>query len=203
MKWSYLLTTTAFVGFFSLGVMVTPNGMSSATVKQQDASKGLSVIQTVDEQESNQEGETEWICPVTGESNGMRTGMGMTGGMMTSMSELLSDGLGMTIEEFQTARMEGKSVAEMVEEKGIKFEDLVKAVIEERKSELAQQVNDGVLTQDQMENRLRNMETMMNRAFEQDGTGHMRGSKMGMKQGSRWSNDAKPQQTQIGTGTQF
>jgi hypothetical protein len=199
MKWSYLLTAGAFVGVFSLGAMFTPINTPSAIENQQVSVNGFSVDQTANEKDSLQPEQGEITCPMTGEPMGQRAGRGMMGGMMGSMNEVISKELGLTTEEFQAASLEGKTIAEMAEEKGITVKELVKAVVESRKSELNQLVKDGKLTQEQMDNMLKNMETRMEQSFEQNNTGPMNGRGMGMGQRGKCIDNTEIQQSQTGT----
>jgi hypothetical protein len=206
MKWSYLLTAGAFVGVFSLGALFAPIGTPSAKINQPEANNNFSFVQMANEEVNPKQGET---CPMTGESMGKRAGMGMMGGMMggmmNSMDEVISEELGMKVDEFQAARLEGKTVAEIAEEKGVTVKELVKVLIDSRKSELSQFVKEGKLTQEQLDNMLKNMETRMEQTLANDGIGPMqgRGMGMGMGHGGGCGNNTETQQTQTGTGTEL
>jgi hypothetical protein len=196
MKWNYLLSAGALVGVFSLGAMFAPIDKPLATVNQPQKNSNLSFVQTTNGKENPQQGETDFTCPNTGQAMGTRSGMGM----MSSLNEVISQVLGMTIDEFQAALREGKSVAELAEEKGVKVKDLVKVILEFRKNDLAQLVKDGELTQNQMDNMLKNMETMMEQAIEMDIMGPLNGTGMGMGQEGGCSADSETQQSQTGMG---
>jgi len=73
-------------------------------------------------------------------------------------SEFVADFLGMTVEELQAAHEEGKTIADLLEEKGISQEDFQAAIKADRVKSLNQAVADGKLTQEQADNILQNME---------------------------------------------
>jgi hypothetical protein len=204
MKWSYIFTAGAFAGVFSLGALFAPIGTPSAKVNQPEATQKFSFVQLTNEEVNPKQGET---CPMTGESRGNRAGMGMMGGMMggmmNSMDEVISEELGMNVDEFQSARLEGKTVAEIAEEKGVTVKELVKVLIDSRKSELSRFVKEGKLTQEQLDNMLKNMETRMEQAIANDGIGQMQGRGMGMGHVGGCGNNTETQQTQTGTGTEL
>lgn len=200
MKWNYLLSAGVLVGVFSLGAMFAPNDKSLATVNQQQKNNNLSFVQTTNEKENPQQEETDFACPKDGQAMGTRSGMGMMGEMMSSMKEVISKELGMTITEFQDSLMEGKSVADIADEKDVKVKDLVKVILESRKNDLSQLVKAGELTQNQMDNMLKNMEAMMEQAIEMDKMGPMNGRGMGIGQegGCSASSETQQSQTEIG-----
>ncbi len=197
MKWSYLLTAGAFVGVFSLGAMFAPIGKPSANVNEQAVSNNLSVVQTADNKEATQKGQDGFTCQMTGEPMGNRSGMGMMG----SMKESVADALGMSVDDYLAARKDGKSIADLAKEKGVKVKEIVKVMTDSRKTELEKLVKEGKLTQEQMDNMLKNMESMMEQAIERNGMGPMHGRGMGMGQGGRCGSDQDNQQSQTGNGT--
>lgn len=201
MKRKYLLAAGTLVGVFSLGAMFAPINTPSAVENQQKSLNGLSVVQTADEKEALQPDQGEFTCPMTGEQMGNSARMGMMNGfgMMGTMNGLIAEELGMTVEDFQAARTEGKTIAEIAKEKGISVKELVKAVIDSRKNELTQLVKEGKLTQEQMDNMLKNMETRMEQSFEQNGTGPMLGNGKGMGQRGNCIENSEAQPTQTGT----
>ncbi|CAH2713676.1 hypothetical protein BACCIP111895_00830 [Neobacillus rhizosphaerae] len=199
MKWSYLLTAGAFVGVFSLGAMFAPIGKPSANVNEQAISNNLSVVQTADKKEAPQQGQADFTCPMTGEPMGNRSGMGMS--MRGSMKESVADALAMSVDDYLAARKEGKSIADLAEEKGVKVKDIVKVMTESRKTELEKLVKEGNLTQEQMDNMLKNMEYMMEQAIERNDMGSMHGRGMGMGQGGGCGSYPDNQQFQTGNGT--
>ncbi|MCM3764578.1 YckD family protein [Neobacillus niacini] len=190
MKWSYVLAAVAFIGVFSLGAWFSPIEKSSATVNDPK----LPVVQTTNEKEPPQQGQAGYSCRMNGGQMGSGAGMRMMG----SMNEVIADALGMSREEFQTARHEGKSVADLAKDKEISVDQLLAFIIETRKANLEKLVKDGKLTQEQMDSMLENMTAMMKEAIERNTTGPMHGSGKGMGYGGRWS-----QQTQTNSGSEI
>jgi hypothetical protein len=197
MKRNYLLAAGAFVGFFSLGAMFAPIGNSSANGINSMDSKNMSVIQMVNEEGAPQQGQEEFTCPKTGGEMGNKVGMrNMAGmGMAGSMKEVISEALGITVDEYQEARQEGLSIADLAEQKGVKAEELGQLMIESRKIQLEQLVKEGKLTKEQMDIMLEKNKSMMERAIERDGNGPMQECGMGQK--GRWNSDVNPSQTNI------
>lgn len=153
MNWKKIVLAGAFVGTFALGAMFSPIGQSEA-----------------------KEGNNDWS------SSMMRTaadeGCHGWGGMMerghhfsNSMSTVIAETLNMSVEELQTARSEGKSVADIAKEKNVSIDELKSKVLEARKAELQQLVKDGSITQEQMDNMLAHMESMIASALENDMNG--------------------------------
>lgn len=189
MKMNYFLAAGAFVGFFSLGAMFAPISNSSATGIFPMDSKNMSVIQTANENGLPQQDQEEFTCPKTGEAMGNKAGMGMAG----SMKEVISEALGITVDEYQQARLKGLSIKDLAEQKGVKAEEIIQLMIESKKVQLEILVKEGKLTQEQLDRVLENIKTMMDQVIERDGL--MR--ECGMGQGGRWSSDAKPSQTNM------
>lgn len=190
MKWNYVLAAGAFIGFFSLGAMFSPIEKTSATENGQK----FSVVQTSNGNKSPQQGQAGYSCPMNGGQMGSDVGMRMMG----SMNEVIADALGMSTEEFQAARHEGKSVADLAKDKEISVDQLLAVMIETRKANLEKLVKDGKLTQEQMDSMLENMTAMMKQAIERNTTGPMHGSGKGMGYGGRWN-----QQTQTNSGSEI
>lgn len=202
----------AFAGVFLLGVMFSPIGEPAANEvrKAQGAGQSYQVVQTADNttETPNQESEG-YISPNTGEQMGRGQGMGMGMGrgqgmgngaamgaqFSMNMLELIADALGLTVDELQTATIEGKSVVNLAGEKGIAVEELVAKMVEARKTELEQLVKDGTLTETQMKTMLANMEAMLENAVERGMVGPMNGRRGGpgkcMGQGQT-NNEASP-----------
>lgn len=187
MKWKNILLGSAFVGVFSLGAMFAPIGEPTATTTNDLGNgKNLSAVQTANEKDAPKT-EADFTCPMTGEPMGSGAGMG-TRGMMGknfagAMPEVIAEELGMTVDELQAARNEGKSVADLAEAKGVKVDALVAKMVESRKADLEQLVKDGKMTQEQMDTMLKNMESMMENAIERDTVGPVNGGKNGMMNG--------------------
>ena len=107
-----------------------------------------------------------------------------------TMPQVIADALGITVDELQAARNEGKSVAAIAEEKGINIGELTNKMVEARKADLEKLVKDGKITQEQMDAMLENMTAMMKAAIERDTVGGMndRGDGMGLGQGRGFHN---------------
>ena len=176
MKWKTLLIGGAFIGTFTLGAMFSPNGESEATTR---GSQNLPIIKTATETDSYQAPTNTSTCPMTGQPMDRSAGMGhyFAGTMPTTIAEAL----GITVDELQAARIEGKSVADLAEEKNISVDDLKHKLIQERTAELEQLVSDGVLTQAQMDAMIANLAPMIDTTIENNNFGHMNGHRgMGM-----------------------
>ena len=170
MKWKTLLIGGAFIGTFTLGALFSPNGESEATTR---GSQSLPIIETATETDSVQERTNSPTCPMTGQPMDRSAGMGhyFAGTMPTTIAEAL----GITVDELQAARIEGKSVAQLAEENNISVDDLKNKLIQARTSELEQLVSDGVLTQAQMDAMTANMAPMINATIKNNNLGQMNG----------------------------
>ena len=187
MLWKRVLVGGAFVGVFSLGALFSPIGQPKATTEEQNIVKNRSMVLTAAENDSSQQAINNDICPMSGApmGNGFRMGQYFSG----NMSEVVADTLGITLEELQAARYEGKSVAELANEKGINKDELVNKLIQSRKADLEQAVTDGTLTQEQMDAMLANMKVQIKNSVERKNVGPMNGNRgghmMGMGQSGR------------------
>lgn len=181
-----LLVGGAFVGVFSLGALFSPVGQPEATTKEQNLVQDRSIVLTAAEDATSQAKNT-YTCPISGTPMG--TGFKMGQYFSGNISEIIADELGVTLDELHAARYEGKSVAELANEKGINVDELVKKMIQSRKDDLEQAVTDGTLTQEQMDAMLANMEAQIKNAIERETVGPMNGNRgghmMGMGQGGR------------------
>lgn len=176
MKWRNLFISGALVGAFSLGAMFAPIDELAANTKNEPAVETAALTAN--------EVKTAYTCPITGAEMG--SGAGMMGKYFSgTMAEVIAGELGMSIDELHAARIEGKSIALLAEEKGIAVEPLMDKMMEVRKAELEQLVKDGKVTKEQMNLMLENMEVRMKTAIERKNTGPMngRGGGMGMGQG--------------------
>ena len=122
MKWTNLVVVGSLVGAFSLGALLAPIGNSSARTDVNSPIKKMSVIQTTNDTGTSKEESDTNNCPMTGGP------MGSGGGMMGqyfggSMALVIADTLGMTEDELQAARQEGKSLADIAAEKGVQEKD--------------------------------------------------------------------------------
>lgn len=186
MKWKNVLLGGTFLGVLTLGAMFSPIGKPTATTSDQVSAENLSVVQTATENQTPQKGEDSYSCPMTGAPMG--NGARMDGYFAGSMPKVIADALGMSVDELQAARSEGKSVADLAKEKGVKVDDLLDKMITSRKADLNQLVKDGKMTQEQLDAMLKNMKVMMKTAIERNTIGPMNGSgnrHMGMGQSGR------------------
>lgn len=71
--------------------------------------------------------------------------------------DLMAETLGMTQEDLLAELRDGKTVAQVAEEKGVALETLVEALLAPRREALAQKVADGALTQEQADTMLAQM----------------------------------------------
>lgn len=191
MKLKHFLIGGAFIGAFSLGAYAAPLNESHANTEGISISKNLAAVQTANESTASQQGQDHFTCPMTGNGAGM--GQMFAG----TMPKTIAEALGMTVDELQAARAEGKSVADLAKEKGIKLDDLTNKMINARKSQLEQLVKDGKITQGQMDIMLSNMKTMIEQAIERDTIGPVNGRKgrMGNGHGEKWNDNTNQQPT--------
>jgi DNA-directed RNA polymerase specialized sigma24 family protein len=87
---------------------------------------------------------------------------GRMGGVLSAYDDqihaALADALGMTEEEFEAARAEGKTLAQIAEEQGVALEDVQAAMQAAFEEALQQAVEDGTLTQEQADAMLERMQ---------------------------------------------
>lgn len=191
MKWGYLLGGAAFAGAFSLGALLTPITESNATMMKESVNQ-LATNQTAEQSNGNLENFNS-NCPISGEARGMgRMGHQFAG----SMSEQIAKVLGMTLDELRSARTDGKSVAEIAKEKGMNEDKLVADLLQARKTELAQLVKEGNMTQEQMDAMMERMESNIQAAIQRQSVGpmHGNGGKKGMGHGRGWNTQSNNQQ---------
>lgn len=108
-------------------------------------------------------------------SNG-RVGRGGPGG--GDHAEILTDVLGLTIEELQVAREEGQTMDEIVAEQGLTMEEFKAAIQAARIAQINQAVVDGELTQERAD-------AMIERIENGDGRNSHQGRQDGSRGGSR------------------
>ncbi len=106
-------------------------------------------------------------------------------------SEAVSDLLGLTHEEMETLRHEGKRMVEIAAAQGIDEDTLVEFIMATKRDVLQQRVADGTLTAERVENMLQQMEQRTRQAVNRTETGPFmaqgegqRGFAGGMGQGS-------------------
>lgn len=85
-------------------------------------------------------------------------GFATTGG---NLLDTLAKLLGMTPSDIQTERIQGKSMVQIAEEKGVTEEKLMEEALAARKAQIDQLVKDGKITQAQADYMLTQMETRM------------------------------------------
>ncbi len=73
-------------------------------------------------------------------------------------SETVSELLGLTHEEIEAQRHEGKSLVEIAEIQGVSEDALVEAILDAKSKAVQQRVEDGILTQEQVDLMLQQME---------------------------------------------
>jgi len=144
-----------------------------------------------------------------GETPGMMMqGGGMRGGdargergmpEWVGMDDAAEKLLGMTAAEIQAARLDGKSLAELAQAKGVSKDALVKAILDEHKADLAKLVADGKMTQAQADAMVSRMQEQVKLMVERTGTGPMWQNQPGQGQGQ---NSAPMMQRQGGQGGQ-
>jgi uncharacterized protein YidB (DUF937 family) len=81
-------------------------------------------------------------------------GLGIGYGLDEAVTELL----GMTPEEIQAERLEGKSLVQIAADQGISEDELVNTILAVKKEALDQLVSEGTITQEQADLRLTQME---------------------------------------------
>jgi hypothetical protein len=132
----------------------------------------------------------------TGQCGGM-SGMMMQGGGMrdgdarggrgmpewAGMDDAAEKLLGMTAAEIQAARLDGKSLAELAQAKGVSKDALIQAILDEHKTDLAKLVADGKMTQAQADAMVSRMQEQVKLMVERTGTGPMWRNQPGQGQG--------------------
>ena len=96
---------------------------------------------------------------VTDPATGFVCGEGYGRGWQADVCNETTAGLlGLTVEELQAARLEGKTLVDIAAEQGITEEALVAALIEAKTTEIQNQVAAGTMTQERAEYILQNIE---------------------------------------------
>jgi polyhydroxyalkanoate synthesis regulator phasin len=88
-------------------------------------------------------------------------GLGMMGDSGDSLIAVAADKLGMTVDELTTQLKDGKTVADLAQEKGVDLQTIVDAFLASRQEWLSQAVTDGKITQEQADQMLENMREMI------------------------------------------
>jgi polyhydroxyalkanoate synthesis regulator phasin len=68
--------------------------------------------------------------------------------------EVAAEALGVTVEDLRTALRDGKTIAEVAEEKGVDKQKVIDALVAEAETKIAEAVTDGKITQEQADERL-------------------------------------------------
>jgi len=112
------------------------------------------------------------------EGRGERGGRGFdlsVGHEGTSLMTVAAEQLGMTVEELVAELRDGKTIAQVAEEKGVSLDSIIDAYLAPRAEALEQAVADGRITQEQADRMLANMremvESRLNAAFTPRGEG--------------------------------
>jgi len=92
---------------------------------------------------------------------GRSQGWGMMGDSQDSLIAVAADKLGMTVDELTTQLQDGKTVADLAQEKGVDLQTIVDAFMAARQEALSQAVADGKITQEQADQMLENMGDMI------------------------------------------
>lgn len=100
-----------------------------------------------------------------------RMGMFMGQYFQGNMHEIIAGKLGMTTDELYKARLEGKSIADLLKEKDVKAADVVKAVVADREAALNKMVKEKTITKEQKDVMLENMKAMIEGMINADGVG--------------------------------
>jgi len=118
----------------------------------------------------------------------MHNWMNTRGGMHTLVWETLAKTLGLTTDELNSELSSGKTLAALAEEKGLDRAALVAELENAHQAGLAQAVTDGVLTQEQADTMLSQMEGRYEWMLDNMGAGAGYGRMMGGFSGRRGSN---------------
>jgi len=92
---------------------------------------------------------------------GRSFGWGMMGGSEDSLLAVAADKLGMTVDDLTAQLKDGKTVADLAQEKGVDLQTIVDAFVAARQEALSQAVTDGKITQEQADQMLENMRDMI------------------------------------------
>jgi hypothetical protein len=115
-------------------------------------------------------------------SSDARGGRGMP--EWAGMDDAAEKLLGMTAAEIQAARLDGKSLAELAQAKGVSKDALIQAILDEHKTDLAKLVTDGKMTQAQADAMVSRMQEQVKLMIDRTGTGPMWQNQSGQGQNS-------------------
>ncbi|MCL6521810.1 MAG: hypothetical protein K6U79_05470 [Firmicutes bacterium] len=109
---------------------------------------------------------------VPGQGRRWRGGPGRMGmGWQLDGGAVVAKQLGMTVQELRQARLSGQSIAQIAQSKGVSLQSLIDAVLAAPKAALDVRVQQGVLTAQQEQQILSNMEQRLQTAFTRTWTG--------------------------------
>ena len=133
---------------------------------------------------------------------GLRGGGWGQGGIIYNQS--VTDLLGLTPQEIQEQRQEGKSLAQIAADRGVSEEDLINAILADRKEILQEKVAAGIITQEQADQRLEIMKENLTEAVNRTTIGppddrSVRGNCFGNRQAAPWG--MRDSQNQFGYGS--
>ena len=121
------------------------------------------------------------------QGGGMRGGDARGGRGMpewAGMDDAAEKLLGMTQAEIQAARLDGESLAELAQAKGVGKDVLIEAILDEHKADLAKLVADGKMTQAQADAMVSRMQEQVKLMVERTGAGPMWQNQPGQGQNS-------------------
>ena len=115
----------------------------------------------------------------SGSMSAMHAWMNTSGGMHTYVWNALAEKLGLTSDELTAEVNNGKTIAQIAEEKGVSSTDLAAALETAHQESLAQAVTDGTLTQEQADIMLAQMSGRYEWMLEYMGSGGMMSGQYG------------------------
>jgi predicted DNA-binding protein (UPF0251 family) len=113
-------------------------------------------------------------CPAYGGQmggGGQGHGMGAYFGQGVLVDEVATDLLGLSAEEIEAQRLEGKSLAEIAAAQGVSQDTLVAALVDAKTAKIQELVDNGVLTQERAEYMLENIEQQTTQSVTRTETG--------------------------------
>jgi hypothetical protein len=111
--------------------------------------------------------------------------LGLRMGRISSVIDKVAELIGLKADDVRVLRHEGKSLVDIAESNNISEDELVKAIVDGRKSQLDQFVKDGKITQAQYDTCLELMEERVETAVNRDDFGPGNGMGNGARNGSR------------------
>ncbi|MEQ6388176.1 hypothetical protein RZN22_02490 [Bacillaceae bacterium S4-13-58] len=186
MKWKMVLLTGALVSAFGIGSILGPSDISADEVIKPQTPNEAVGAQT-----------SQFVQQGMNGHYGPRMGQYFQGTMSTTAADLL----GLTMEELRQHRLEGKSVQEIADEQGVQLEEVISLMTVTKEKQLSELVEQGVITQEQKEYMLTNMEEMMEANISRTDVGSRKGE--GYRGNCSVANgDVQPSQGMRGFGGQ-